>query len=301
MPYQPGPLRQLSQALQAALTAPEKWLLTRRILSPERLTLPHFLGIGAQKAGTSWLYANLRRHPQLYLPDQKEVHFWDRRYHRSIHSYAAHFRQGRELLRGEITPGYSILARERIEFIHRLAPDLKLILLLRDPVERAWSSAVMALAKRMGRAPGAVEEEEYRAHFRRPNPRRKGAYAQIIQSWCSFYPREQIFIGFFERIAAEPEALLTDLFRFLEIDQPLEWDGYPLRERVNANPSTVMPPRLRAELQEMYREEIEELYQMLGEPVSAWRTAKSPVMAGEGERFHVKPGSESRCKGLGSS
>ena len=77
-----GGVRRALQQVQAVLTTPEKWAYTRGYGVPEGL--PSFLGIGVQKGGTSWLYENLRCHPELFLPDQKELHFFDRRFHRTI-------------------------------------------------------------------------------------------------------------------------------------------------------------------------------------------------------------------------
>ena len=72
----------------------EKPAYARGWLSTRGLTLPDFLGIGAQKAGTTWLHENLRCHPSLYLPDEKELHYFDWHFHRPLRWYAGHFRQG---------------------------------------------------------------------------------------------------------------------------------------------------------------------------------------------------------------
>ena len=110
---------------------------------------PDFLGIGAQKAGTTWLYENLRRHPQMYLPNTKEIHYFDWYFYKSIHWYCKHFMAvEKNKLKGEITPCYSTLSENKIKLIHKINPQLKIILILRNPIERAWSQAVMNLAKK---------------------------------------------------------------------------------------------------------------------------------------------------------
>ena len=73
------------------------------------LLLPQFLGIGAVKAGTTWLHRNLYEHPGLYLPIQKPIFFWDRHRERGLEGYSRIFEPGRELLRGEFTASYSVL------------------------------------------------------------------------------------------------------------------------------------------------------------------------------------------------
>src|SRR5947207_15540157 len=66
-----------------------------------RLALPHFLCIGAQKAGTTWLYENLRVHPQIAVSPRKEEHYFDLRYHRGLKYYAAQFSGPPEAMRGD--------------------------------------------------------------------------------------------------------------------------------------------------------------------------------------------------------
>jgi hypothetical protein len=92
------------------VAAAEKSLYTRGVLSPKRLTLPDFLGIGAPRAGTTWLDRNLRAHPDLYLPDRKELHYFDRYYHTALYVYTRRFRAGRGRVKGRDHPGLQHLA-----------------------------------------------------------------------------------------------------------------------------------------------------------------------------------------------
>jgi hypothetical protein len=169
-------------------------------------TLPlDFLGIGAPRSGTSWLWENLRHHPEIWMPYRKELHYFDRstsypspshlsqpsplkrlfglsepshRYRRilakSAHDvlrqpsvsraswylnylfghyddewYASLFAQGAGKLKGEVTPAYAILKSEDVANIHSLMPDIKLIYLMRNPIERSWS-AVRKGARKAG-------------------------------------------------------------------------------------------------------------------------------------------------------
>src|SRR6478735_2243157 len=93
------------------------WKRIRRAISPaRRLPLPDFLGIGAQKAGSSWLRANLRRHPELYLPPS-ELHFFDQHPSRGLAEYSRHFGATEARVKGEITPAYSVLPEDRVQSI----------------------------------------------------------------------------------------------------------------------------------------------------------------------------------------
>ena len=106
-----------------------------------------FLGIGAQKAGTTWLYEQLRLHPDISFPAGKEVHFWDLQYERGIEWYRPLFTHDKCKCLGEITPAYAMLSKVHIEEIRDINPSLKIIYILRNPIHRAWSSALMALKR----------------------------------------------------------------------------------------------------------------------------------------------------------
>src|SRR5436189_26280 len=100
--------------------------------------LPDFLILGAQKAGTTALYAYLRWHPQVTGPSFKEVSFFDRHYARGERWYRAHLPVRRRAVVGEASPSYLFhpLAPERVA---RMLPEARLIALLRNPVDRAFS------------------------------------------------------------------------------------------------------------------------------------------------------------------
>src|SRR5262245_8764381 len=105
-----------------------------------------FLGIGAQKAGTTWLHENLRTHPVLSFPHGTEIHFWDAQRDRGIDWYRSLFVSS-DRVEGEITPAYAILPPRQVAEIAATFPDLRLIYILRNPIDRAWSSALMALQR----------------------------------------------------------------------------------------------------------------------------------------------------------
>ena len=144
------------------------------ILSREGLTFPDFLGIGAQKAGTSWLHKNLRCHPQIYMPKTKELHYFDWRPHRSLNTYAREFAGGEALVKGEITPYSASLPRWCIRYIHKLMPDTKLILFLRNPIDRAWSQALMNLVVHGKREIEDVTDQEFVDHLLHPRTFTRG-------------------------------------------------------------------------------------------------------------------------------
>lgn len=271
-PKQPvGPLRRAVQIIHGACTAPEKWAYRNRVVKPDRTLLPDFLGIGAQKAGSSWLWENLRCHPDLFLPDQKELHFFDRRYHRSLRSYAAKFQGCGDRMKGEITPAYGTLPRDRIALIHSLMPDLRIVLLIRDPVERAWSHALMHLLdKQQVRSYEDADPAEFYAHFTSEDSRGKGAYLRILDNWTSFYPADQVFVGFFEDIRERPEALFREVLDHLGVPGAPDSVDFPFRRIVNQGRGASMPTEYRSLLKQLYQGELEQLRARFGERVAPW-------------------------------
>ncbi len=100
---------------------------------------PHFLGIGTQKGGTTTLYQILKQHPDIFLPDNKEIHYFTKFYNYGDEWYINHFKEASAgKIRGEITP-YYIYHEAVPKRIYKFKKNIKLILLLRNPVERALS------------------------------------------------------------------------------------------------------------------------------------------------------------------
>jgi len=184
---------------------------------------PSFLGIGAQKAGTTWLYNMLRLHPDVGMPEQKELHFWDRGIldATGFARYQNAFTLLHGRARGEITPSYSILPRDRITTIRTMLPGLRLIYVLRNPIERAWSQARMELARELHRGrsiPPAECNSWLMAHCSSAESRSRGDYAACVRNWFAEYRREQFLITIHEENLAEPRDFLMACARHLGVD-----------------------------------------------------------------------------------
>jgi hypothetical protein len=205
-----------------------------------------FLGIGAQKAGTTSLHEYMRTHPQLYLPEAKEQPFFsdDEGYAEGWDTFSAVAFHGapRDRRYGKITPHYlagpvgrrtstatgepasAVIARR----IAQQFPDVRLIVMLRDPVERAissyWQAAVLGDESRgldeallAELAPAALAAA--RAH---PTDGHQhivaGEYGRALEAYLRHFPREQLFVGATSVLGREPMTLLADLWRFLGVD-----------------------------------------------------------------------------------
>jgi hypothetical protein len=230
-----------------------------------------FLGIGAQKAGTTWLFDRLRRHPEIGFPLGKEAHFWDRPHDEAgVQRYLAAFsRQGE--CEGDITPAYALLEESTIGRIRAELPELRLVYLLRNPVERAWSSALMAL----GRAEMTIDEASeqwFLDHFQSRGSLSRGDYAACIECWMRHFPPEQLLLLRYENIKADPESLLARVCRHIGVSPPDTRVLENLREPVFPGPGYPLPPRLRDFLLEFYRPRIAALESMVGEDFSNWFT-----------------------------
>ena len=249
----------------------DKALYGRGLRRASRLALPEFLGIGAQKCGTTWLHENLARHPGLFLPPEKELHYFDWHFSGSLKSYSRHFFPGVGRIKGEITPNYCTLAAARIAFIRAILPRLRLVFLMRNPIDRAWSQAVMNLVERPGRDPADVPDSEFLRHFRDPRSVRRGEYLANLERWECFFPAEQIFCGFYESISANGQGLLGKVFRFLGVSAEVDWDRFPHATIVRPGAGVPLPERFRKVLQSLYRDDIEQLYERFGPAVASWR------------------------------
>lgn len=108
---------------------------------------------------------------------------------------------------------------------------------------------------------------------------KRSDYLTILDNWLSEFPREQLYIGFFEDIVHRPRKLLSDIFSHIGVSPEVEWTSFPvdrirspgLRVKGYQGSPHYMPPEIRRFLEEMYAEKIERLHERFGEPVAGWR------------------------------
>jgi hypothetical protein len=227
----------------------------------------HFLGIGAQKAGTTWLFSQLKAHPQIRFPAGKEVHFWNRPGQRDLAWYRAQFEHpdNDATKSGEITPAYAMLPPDRIAMIHSQFPNLRLLYMIRNPIERAWSSALMAL-KRAEMELDEASDQWFIDHFNSRGSRARGDYESCIRNWRSVFPDAQLSVERYEAIAREPRRLLQRISVHLGVDSGF-YATVPdseLRRRIFEGSGHALRPSLRPELERLYRAKIRSLSAYLG-------------------------------------
>jgi hypothetical protein len=192
---------------------------------------PNFIGIGAQRCGTTWLDVQLRRHPDIYLPTRrKEVHYFDQYYDRGPAWYQASFPADKVAgftAVGEITPKYlfdrQAPARIKLEF-----PDARLIAILRNPVERAYSQFGLYVA-RYGQADGF---ERFLAN--NPEAIDRGLYHDQLQRYFALFPRRNILVLLFEEVMAYRVAALDQVCAFLGV-RTGALDGRAVNDRIGGS------------------------------------------------------------------
>lgn len=265
-------LERAFEVARSILAAPERWCYTHDLLDREGLPFPDFLGIGAQKAGTTWLWENLDAHPEVYMARPKEVHYFDWNYHQSIRAYSRHFmRYPKGRIQGEITPEYGILQRRRIRFVGEMNPDLRILLLMRNPVDRAWSQAYMNLVRNTGRGYEEVPDHEFVDHFRSERSIARGRYSAMIEKWSEVFGREALFADLYDRIGTDPRGLLVDVFDHLGIEANVDWTQFPYERVIHAaSGKPDLPERFREILLEIHARDIRYVAREFGGAAERW-------------------------------
>lgn len=175
--------------------------------------LPNFLYVGPDKAGSSWLHEIMLRHPDVYLTPAKDLYYFDRYYDRGLAWYASQFRDARdERVVGEVCQDY-LFHPQAADRIHETLGPVRIMVSLRDPVERAWSSYLYM--RKHGIGPDTFGE----ALRSRPELLEHGRYATGLDRFLAHLPREMVHVALFDDLAADPQAFIDSVTGFLDIDQ----------------------------------------------------------------------------------
>lgn len=190
--------------------------------------LPNFLYVGPDKAGSSWLHETLIKHPDVYLTPAKDLYFFDRYYDRGVEWYAAQFRdaRGQEVV-GEVCQDYLFHPEAANRIRATLGPAVKVMVSLRDPVERAWSSYLYA--RKHGMWPDTFAE----ALQTRPELLDHGRYGTGLARFLEHYPREMVHVAMFDDLSRDPQGFLDAVTDFLGVD-PMPLTDKDLEARLPA-------------------------------------------------------------------
>jgi hypothetical protein len=289
-------------------------------------SVPHFIGIGAARAGTTWISENLQRHPGVWIPRRKELHYftrglhypspsyladdspfsrliglqdhnrlykrnlfralgsnllhpspsqllWDLRYylrHIDDEWYCSLFASKGEKVVGEITPAYSLLSEADAEHLVALLPHVKIIHIMRNPSERAWST-IRYHEKRYGARLTAGSTKEVAEYLSNPSIVRRSNYPSVLALWRRLLPPDQFFVCFYDEIVDKPADLLTRLLGFLGLPVLASmFNEKALKAQINPSFDKAMPPEIRRFLALQYVEEVEKLSAMIDGYPAIW-------------------------------
>ncbi len=203
---------------------------------PAESRAPDFLIVGAQRSGTASLFDALAAHPQVVPPARREIHYFDLRYHRGGRWYRRRFRRPAGTRSGESSPYYLFHPRVADRVAADL-PDAAIVVLVRDPIERAWSQ--YQLNRRTGREDltfvDALAAEGERLHGLRP-PRRdrhrlphrdhsyaaRGRYLDQLDRWSAAVGPERLLVLGSAELFARPDEVHRRVLAHLGLpDHPL--------------------------------------------------------------------------------
>lgn len=196
---------------------------------------PHFIIIGAEKCGTSSLHEYIIQHPQVLEPVEKEIHFFTQVFDQGLPWYQAHFPPippGSSYITGEASTSYIGCHNNAPQRLFNLYPDVKLLAVLRDPVERAISHYNQLV--RLGREGRSLEEvmiaemevlegvEDIWSVRQQYWSVGKGCiwhglYRYFLERWMSVFPKEQFLILRSDNLFERPEETMKQVFEFLEV------------------------------------------------------------------------------------
>ncbi|MEC4983987.1 MAG: sulfotransferase [Oscillatoria sp. PMC 1068.18] len=195
------------------------------------MKLPTFLIIGVQKAGTTSIYDYLQAHPQVYMSPIKEINFFEEDWENadeetkakkpnginSWEKYCQLFAAAQdELALGEASPNYLFKSENSAANIHFYLPDVKMVAILRNPVERAYSDYLMHVRDAIGKPKSLVEQAQNvpLTSF----TIRKGFYSEQLKYFFAKFKREQIQVYLYDELVKNPVAMMQNMYSFIGVD-----------------------------------------------------------------------------------
>jgi len=249
------------------------------------MILPDFLCIGVQRAGTTWLYQMLLRHPEIFMSAQKELHFFDEKpdlssykglgspgqpFYYDMNSpahwrwYSRQFQEGKKLkIKGEITPYYATLSARRVALIAERIPRLRIVYILRNPVRRAWSGFRLVLRNEGINIGRRLETDLIYKTVIHPAKLVHGNYKRNIGIWENCFGVDRMLYLFYDDIVQNPWDVLDKVFRFLGVD-PDQCVPSTISERINTAPELEMPVLIEEALVDYYKDQLKYIVTRFG-------------------------------------
>lgn len=224
---------------------------------------PSFLIVGAQKAGTTNLWSVLNQHPDIEMHPSKELHYFDRHINYPQHDWYRGQFLDNDKLTGEATPSYCFWPGA-VERIHEFDPDIKLVMILRDPVKRAISQYWMEVhgghEDLLGYRGLIPIEERMASHHAKDLQYSlyhhsyflRGLYYLQLDNIYKYFPKDQVHVMLLEDYMADSKAELLTLERFLHVHHFRQYDVTPAMRKGDYDLAAA-PERVFGGLENYYR------------------------------------------------
>lgn len=279
-----------------------------------------FIGIGAHKSGTSWLYSCLMQLPDFSLPPIKEIHYFDRssKYPSPNHLEKTNFIERvknynwtkealitiiKHLLKGnfkrvkwyskwyfskynddwylslfnsfkgltgEISPSYSILDEEDISKMYKIAPQARIIFLIRNPIDRAWSNFRFNSKFINNFDIRSVNTNDIEKFMNSKHQELRSNYIHTMENYSRIFPKNQILVCFYDAIKDNPLNLLNEIVKFIGGNTNHIEKYCNVSQKVNVSKEMEMPIAILDFLKEKYHGQIQHLAEVYGGYCSKW-------------------------------
>jgi hypothetical protein len=261
---------------------------------------PDFLCVGAQKGGTSWLYRQLERHPDFWMPPIKELHYLNRlnktrQFHPprcrdqrdasfldsmknlsalsyiDLENYGRLFEHKGSLVSGDISPAYSTVSDEIIHRVVNSFPNLKVIFLARDPVERAWSQLSMGVRLGMITPFDATDADEVIRNLLNPGVLLRSYPSKIVARWRRYVRPDLFRIFFFDDLEKNPAELQRSILQFLGADPNKSNGRLKADDNQDANRKKLrLTDKVQSRIAQFFEQELKDCAGELGGPAKQW-------------------------------
>jgi sulfotransferase family protein len=261
---------------------------------------PDFLCVGVHKGGTTWLYQQLDSHPDFWMPPLKELHYLDQlarvrrsssprsrderdlrflsgitslsaKPHIDLEQYGRLFEPKGTLLSGDISPNYSTLSDKIIRRVVRFFPDLKVIFLARDPVERIWSHLSMEVQYHQIEKFDVTDIDEVNRKLLRRGMLLRSYPSAIVARWKRHVHPDRFRIYFFDDLQRNPTELRRSILDFLGADPDKPASRVAADHNSWANMEKLqLTDKVRSHLAQFFKKELKTCARRLGGPARNW-------------------------------
>lgn len=241
--------------------------------------------VGSSRTGSTWLYQQLRTHPEVYMPVEKPVRFWNRKLFGSADSRSSHptltLEQYQSIMKSvpgkktlDMTDGYNVLGTVDIEHIKKLYPNAKILFTLRDPVELHISHILL----HSNDVNTSLSEENVISRIKDQYSyySLNAEQSKNIRRWSYWFGSDNVGCFFYDFMKTDQYQYIRQMSNFIGID-PTFWNNIEdLKKKINTRKTQRKPPkRIYDLLYNHYMPEIESLEKTLNVDLSAWKQRKT--------------------------